>query len=271
MAVNVAALRSQLETALAGRVPAPFTHRSIQTGTAPFNIPEIDTLTGGLPHGGLTEISGPSSSGRATLLVSALASRTAQTEVCGLVDGRDTFDPYSAEAAGVKLERLLWVRCRNIDQCLQATDLLLQGGGFGLIAIDLSVLPPKTVRYVPLNVWFRFRRAVENTSTILLLLDQELNAGSCASLVLRLGFEPPYWSGLEAQRAPLHSNSCACLLDGSRVHAELVRSRLKSKIGTKKFQGFARTNQTSLVTGPVASFQTKTKWSGFTKTVIETK
>ena len=63
MAFNVAALRSQLETALAGRVPAPFTHRSVQTETAPFNIPEIDTLTGGLPHGGLTEIAGPPSSG----------------------------------------------------------------------------------------------------------------------------------------------------------------------------------------------------------------
>ena len=143
MAVNVAALRFQVETALAGRVPAPFAHRSIQVETAPFNIAEIDQLTGGLPHGGLTEISGPFSSGRATLLLSALASRTAHAHVRALVDGRDTFDPYSAEAAGVKLERLLWVRCRNIDQCLQATDLLLQGGGFGLIALDLSLLPPK--------------------------------------------------------------------------------------------------------------------------------
>lgn len=271
MAVNVAALRSQLETALARRVPAPFTHRPIQTDTAPFNIPEIDALTGGLPHGSLTEISGAPSSGRATLLLSALASRIAQTEVCALVDGRDTFDPYSAEAAGVNLERLLWVRCRNIDQCLQATDLLLQGGGFGLIAMDLSVLPPKTVRYVPLNVWFRFRRAVENTSTILLLLDQELNAGSCASLVLRLGFEPSYWSGLKAEKVPFHSNSCACLLDGSQIHAELVRSRLKSAAGGQKFQSFARTNETGLVTGLVTSFQTKTKWSDFTKTVIQTK
>ncbi|HTC79439.1 MAG TPA: hypothetical protein VK657_12550, partial [Terriglobales bacterium] len=77
MAVNVAALRFQVETALAGRVPAPFAHRSIQVETAPFNIAEIDQLTGGLPHGGLTEISGPFSSGRATLLLSALASRTA--------------------------------------------------------------------------------------------------------------------------------------------------------------------------------------------------
>jgi recombination protein RecA len=268
MAVNVAVLRSQVETALAGRIPAPFARRSVQAETAPFNIAEIDALTGGLPQGALTEISGPVSSGRATLLLSALASRTAHAHVCALVDGRDTFDPYSAEAAGVKLERLLWVRCRNIDQCLRATDLLLQGGGFGLIALDLSILPPKTVRYVPLNVWFRFRRAVENTPTILLLLDQESNAGSCASLVLRLGFEPFRWSAPQTQHAPASPNSCARLLDGSQFHVELVRSRLKSAAdGGPKFQSFARV----AAANAVANFRTKTKWSDFTETFIEPK
>jgi hypothetical protein len=267
MAVNIAALRSQVETALAGRIPAPFVRRSVQAETAPFNIAEIDKLTGGLPHGALTEISGPFSSGRATLLLSALAFRTAHAHACALVDGRDTFDPYSAEAAGVKLERLLWVRCRHIDQCLQATDLLLQGGGFGLIALDLSIFPPKTVRYVPLNVWFRFRRAIENTSTILLLLDQESIAGSCASLVLRLGLEPSRWLAPPARRAPFSPNSCACLLDGSQIHVELVRSRLRSAAATNEVQSFARRNETSLS----ANFKTKTKWSDFRETVFETK
>jgi recombination protein RecA len=267
MAVNVAALRSQVETALAGRVPAPFTRRPAQVETAPFNIAEIDTLTGGLPQGALTEIAGPVSSGRTTLLLSALASRTIEGHVCALVDGRDTFDPYSAVAAGVKLERLLWVRCRDIDQCLRATDLLLQGGGFGLIALDLAVLPPKMVRYVPLNVWFRFRRAVENTPAILLLLDQESNAGSCASLVLRLGSESSRWSAPQIQRASFSPNSCACLLDGSQVHVELVRSRLKSAAGGHKFQNFARMDETSAG----ANFRTKTNWSSFRETVIETK
>ena len=266
MAVNVAALRSQVETALAGRIPAPFARRSVQAETAPFNIAEIDALTGGLPQGALTEISGPFSSGRATLLLSALASRTAHEHVCALVDGRDSFDPYSAEAAGVKLERLLWVRCRNINQCLRATDLLLQGGGFGLIALDLSILPPKMVRYVPLNVWFRFRRAVENTPTILLLLDRESNAGSCASLVLRLGFEPFRWSAPQTQHAPA-SPSCARLLDGSQFHVELVRSHLKAAAGGHKFPSFARVAETNAV----ANFKTKTKWSDFSETFIESK
>src|SRR6201988_209579 len=160
---NFAALRLQVETALAGRVSAPFTYRDRKVvEMVSAAIPEIDSLTGGLPRGGLTEICGPPCSGRTSLLLAALASRTAEAEACALVDGRDGFDPHAAEAAGVELKQLLWVRCRNIDQALRATDLLLQGGGFGLIALDLSDLPPETIRHVPLHVWFRFRRAVED-------------------------------------------------------------------------------------------------------------
>ena len=266
MAGKVAALRSQLETALAGRVPAPFAPCRVQIETVPFNIPEIDQLTSGLPRGGLTEISGTLSSGRAALLLSALASQTARGHACALVDGRDTFDPYSAAAANVNLERLLWVRCRNLDQCLQATDLLLQGGGFGLIALDLSVLPPKTVRYVPLNVWFRFRRAVENTSTILLLLDQESNAGTCASLALRLGFAPSRWAP-QTQQMSFPRNSCACLFDGSQIQVELARSRQKSSSGGHKIQSLERVNGTS----PATHFRTKPNWSDCSERVIKTK
>ena len=189
------ALRSKVESALAGRVPAPFTYRDRKVmETVSAGIPAVDSLAGGLPRGGLTEICGPPCSGRTSLLFSALASRTAEAEVCALVDGRDGFDPHAAEAAGVELKQLLWVRCRNIDQALRATDLLLQGGGFGLIALDLSDIPPETIRYVPLNVWFRFRRAVEDSPTVLMLLEQESNAKTCASLVLRLDAGRARWS-----------------------------------------------------------------------------
>jgi hypothetical protein len=66
--------------------------------------------------------------------------------VCALVDARDSFDPHTASAAGVALQQLLWVRCRNIEQALRSTDLLIQGGGFGLVAVDLSDVPSQTVR-----------------------------------------------------------------------------------------------------------------------------
>jgi hypothetical protein len=42
-----------------------------------------------LPRGGITEICGQNSSGRTSLLMSALAPRTAQFEACAFIDARD--------------------------------------------------------------------------------------------------------------------------------------------------------------------------------------
>src|ERR1700726_2455656 len=76
-------------------------------------VPAIDALTGGLPRGCLTEICGPASSGRTTLLLSALADGTPRGEFCVVVHASDALDPHSAAAAGVDLDRLLWVRCSD--------------------------------------------------------------------------------------------------------------------------------------------------------------
>jgi hypothetical protein len=74
-------------------------------------IAQLDSLTGGLPRGCLTEICGPASSGRTSILLSALAQATRRGEVCALIDASDAFHPASAAAAGVEMGRLLWVRC----------------------------------------------------------------------------------------------------------------------------------------------------------------
>jgi recombination protein RecA len=238
MAGNLARLRSQVELALAGRVPAPFTYRDrnfaehVSTG-----ISEIDLLAGGLPRGALTEIFGPDCSGRTSLLFSALSIRTAHLEACALIDGCDAFDPHSAEAAGVDLKQLLWVRCRNIQQTLRATDLLLQSGGFGFIALDLSDVSREVVRHVPLDAWFRFRRAVEDTQTILVVLEQESNAKTCASLVLHLEGEAGRWMGSsQAQKIP---NLVSQLLRGFDVRAEVLRSRVQPVVRTTFRDGLA--------------------------------
>ena len=186
-ASSLATLRSKIEADLRGRVDSPFAYRDRNTfELVSTGIPEMDALVGGLPRGAMTEICGAACSGRTSLLLSALSSRTAAGEVCALVDARDSFDRLTGDAAGIDLKKLLWVRCQNIDQALRAMDLLIQSGGFGMVAVDLSDVPTKTVRQVPLNAWFRFRRAVEDTPTILLLIEQESNAKTCASLVLRL-------------------------------------------------------------------------------------
>ena len=224
-------LRSEIEEHLRGRILSPFNYRDrnvfdlVSTG-----VPEMDARIGGLPRGALTEIYGPACSGRTSVLLSALAARTSNSEVCALVDARDSFDPAAASASGVQLDRLLWVRCQNVDQSLRATDLLIQSGGFGMVAVDLSDVSARLARQVPLHVWFRFRRAVEDTSTILLLLEQETNAKTCASLVLRLQSGPAQWSETQsgASSAAAHC-SHTLLLHGFDVSTEVVRSRIQTE------------------------------------------
>jgi recombination protein RecA len=266
MAANFAALRSKVELALAGRVAAPFNYRDRQeVVTVSSGIPEIDLLTGGLPRGALTEIFGPSCSGRTSLLLSALSARTGQEEACALIDGGDAFDPHSAEAAGVELRKLLWVRCRNVEQTLRATDLLLQGGGFGLIAVDLSDIAPRLVRHVPLDSWFRFRRAVEDTPTVLVLLEQESNAKSCASLGLRLEAGAVGWSRMPMDSAGREGAEdfsrlpWGWLLEGRSARGEVSRSRVQKGNAGYFRGGFAAAPGTA----SAGIFRTRMDWDFF--------
>jgi hypothetical protein len=307
----------------------------------PFGIASLDEFTGGVPRGGLTEMVGPASSGRTSLMISLMASVTRRQEVCALIDVTDSFDPKSAQAAGVDLKRLLWVRCgktvsgcefpvsktpqrtaerrpasmnsvappakniswsihenydarlrhailggchemvrerkvssyefpvsspnrtssistrnskletRNasskwtkLDQALKATDLLLQGGGFGLIVIDLGDISIEQARRIPLTSWFRFRRVVENTATILLVVARDSCAKTCASLVLQLqgqalksgeqgtSFELPASSKDQTRNSKPETRNLLShihLLDGLDVRVELVRTRVERK------------------------------------------
>ena len=220
-------------------------------------VREVDALTGGLPRGCLTEICGPASSGRTSVLLAALAAATQRQEVCALVDISDAFNPHSVAAAGVNFERLLWVRCggnkqkvrspqrhraiekteknenarrqieKPVEQALQVTDLLLRSGGFGLVIIDLGNTPVKMARRIPLASWFRFQRAVEHTATVLFVISQAPCAQTCASLLLKVSGKSlsAVSSQLSAETPPAHAQ----LLHGLQVQGELLRSRLERK------------------------------------------
>jgi len=225
---SASSLRRHVESALAGRVVSPFRFREASAPVVvPTGINALDELTGGLPRGCLTEIYGLPCSGKISILQSALAVRTRAEEACALVDAQDSFDPVGAEKSGVELSRLLWVRCQGIDPALRSLDLLLHGGGFGLVALDLGDIPARLVRQVQLNVWFRMRRAVEDTSTVFLVLAQETNAKSCASLVLHVEKETIEWSLPKILGRAEHTPGC--LMDGSTHSAEMVRSFLPRK------------------------------------------
>lgn len=257
MPANLAQLRAEVELALAGKVASPFAVPERRVELVSTGISEIDALAGGLPRGALTEIFGPAGSGRTTLLFSALGARTSHAEACALVDGSDAFDPHSAEAAGINLKRLLWVRCRSLEQSFRATDFLLSAGGFGFIALDLGDTPGELVHRVPLDTWFRFRRAVEGTPTILFVLEEEPHAKTCASLVLQVEATRSRWNqgniaaaaadGATAANAVSAGSRSgdflrhpfARLLDGTEIRAELVRSRTRQGVKTDFREGWA--------------------------------
>src|SRR5215468_684061 len=69
-----------------------------------------DRLGGGWPCGETSEVAGPVSSGRTGVLMATMAAATARGELVALVDAADTFDLVTAAAAGVRLDRVLWVR-----------------------------------------------------------------------------------------------------------------------------------------------------------------
>jgi recA bacterial DNA recombination protein len=193
--MKTAVAKKEIESALANRFGAIFERREKQAAEIlPTGVPEIDALLNGFPRGAITEVHGATSSGRTSLLLSALAFATAQEETCALIDCSDTFDPSSAANARVDFDRLLWVRCSgNLERAFKATDLVLQSGGFGLVALNLADLPTKKVLRIISSWWFRFRRALENTPATLVVITPVACIRSCAALVLELKNERVVW------------------------------------------------------------------------------
>ena len=164
--------------------------------TLSSGIPLLDCIIQGFPRGAMTEIVGPESSGRATLVHSLLTSATTNFEVCAYVDTTDGFDPHSAAASGVVLEQMVWIRCRHhLENALRSADLLLHAGGFGVVVLDVSQVHERALQRIPISYWHRFRLAVENTPTILTILEREAQAKSCAGMILELTRKQTEWSG----------------------------------------------------------------------------
>ncbi len=171
-------------------------------------IPAMDQLTaGGIARGVLTEICGPVSSGRTSFLLALLSQATRQGECCAWIDTAGAFDPQSAVEAGADLDRVLWVNCDgNTEHALKAVDLLTQGGGFGLVVLDMADTPERDVRRISLASWFRLRHAAERTGAALVVAETTMHARSCSAMQIEMKRKQPVWVGK--------------LLRGIRTHAE---------------------------------------------------
>jgi len=102
----------------------------------------------------------------------------------------------SASAAGIALSQIIWIRCgSNAGHALKAADYLLHAGGFGVVILDLCQITPRIANRIPISYWYRFRLALENTPTILALVEKEPLAKSCASLMLEMKRKKTAWTG----------------------------------------------------------------------------
>jgi hypothetical protein len=166
---------------------------------ASTGLPALDvSLGGGLLRGQLSEIVGPRSSGRTSVLCSLLAAATARGEVAALIDTCDRFDPASGAGAGVDLRRLLWVReSGDAVRALKAMNLVLQAGGFGVAAFDLADVGPAAIRRFPHTTWMRLARVIEGTQTMAVVVAPEHVARSPGGVTIRLDAADPHagWQG----------------------------------------------------------------------------
>src|SRR5258706_10171296 len=222
LAVLESALRARkLDRTLTTALP-PLERRD-ESALIPTSIAALDAcLHGGLPCGQLSEIVGPRSSGRTTLLLQMMAAATRRGEIAAVVDTFDRFDVASAGAAGIVPERLLWIRGRMIcehgprshasafptfarcasadkpwlgeasleqtvvDRALKALNLVLQAGGFAYVAIDLADVSRSALTRIPFTTWLRVQRIIEGSDTSCVLVAPQPLARSAGGLTLSL-------------------------------------------------------------------------------------
>jgi hypothetical protein len=218
-----------------------------EAACAPSGVPSLDApLGGGFPRGQLSEVVGTRSSGRTSVMLQTAAAATGRGELVALVDALDMFDVESAAAAGVDLDRLLWIRghvvsnpglCRDtnqraLEQAIRAFTLVLQAGNFGLVIFDAAEAPAEAIRRLPFTTWLRLQRMVEGSQTMCLLVGGEPMARSSAGLTLRLrpqGIRPPSPLRGFGEPGATGIRFGPSLFEGLTVEARVVRARVRER------------------------------------------
>jgi hypothetical protein len=229
-AVEALLREKKLDRTLTSALP----ERLGEDAVAPLDTEALDRgLAGGLPRGQVSEVVGPASSGRTSVAWAALAAASRRGESIALIDTFDRFDPPTAQACGMELSRLLWVRGqaisktsaaidpawlpgvravsgpgtmieRVIDRAIKALNLVVSSGVCTLVVIDLIDVPATALRRLPASTWFRIERAIEGSDTVVLILAATPVARSSGgrSLVLAGSGEPGTGNRTSAVAAP---------------------------------------------------------------------
>ncbi|MEO8033221.1 MAG: hypothetical protein ABI837_02230 [Acidobacteriota bacterium] len=192
-------LRASLETAIAAKLmngsqlirALAKERREEQLPT--MLIPFDTLLGGGLARGRMTELSGRGAIGRFAVVLAALASATSAGEAAVLVDLGDHFDPQLAEAAGIDLRRLLWIRPQTLKQAVMSVEMIT-ATGFQLVALDAGLYPVRG-RRVPDAAWVRLARSAEAHGAAMLISTPYPLTGTASEAVVAARRGRVLWRG----------------------------------------------------------------------------
>lgn len=192
-------LRAALDPGVAGKVRSGAellrrTQNTQPTAIIPTTLAPLDALLGGgLQRGKLVELVSRRASGRFSIVLSALASATSMGETAALIDLGDHFDPQLAEANGIDLRRLLWVRPQNVKEAVMSAEMIT-ATGFQLVVIDVG-LHPLRGRRAPDAAWVRLARTAESVGAAMLVSSPYSLTGTASEAVVKGAMARPKWIG----------------------------------------------------------------------------
>ncbi len=110
--------------------------------TFKFGIPSIDEITGGVPVGLISEISGNPSVGKSSLALSVIAQAQKEKVRCAYVDLELALTPELAEQMGVNVEELIIAQPSTGEEAMELIEDMIENG-VKLVVIDsVSAMTP---------------------------------------------------------------------------------------------------------------------------------
>ncbi|HEY3054577.1 MAG TPA: hypothetical protein VGK31_01465 [Thermoanaerobaculia bacterium] len=182
-------LRAALDPAIARKVSSATElihalEKTRREDCLPTAIDALDALLGGgLRRGKVVELVSRRAAGRFSIVMSTIAAATSIGEAAALIDVSDHFDPQIADAAGVDLRRLLWVRPKTMKQAVMAAEMIT-ATGFQLVVLDAGVHPVRG-RRAPDAAWVRLARAAEAHGAAMLVSTPYPFTGTASEAVVR--------------------------------------------------------------------------------------
>jgi recombination protein RecA len=113
----------------------------ISTGALPL---DLALGIGGIPRGRVTEIYGPESSGKTTLMLHVISEAQKLGGVAAFIDAEHALDINYARKLGVRTDDLLVSQPDTGEQALEIVEMLLRSGAIDVIVVDsVAALVPR--------------------------------------------------------------------------------------------------------------------------------